>query len=276
MIPHTISDFTISVIVKGRPFVLACDDERFPRLVEAVSAGDVMLASSIIDEARNKLMDVFSIVHGDFKVEYRFGHIYVNGELDSGSAANRIVKLRQLGLPVEHLMKFLARLQMNPSKLAVDDLYDFIEANKMPITPEGKIICFKVVQANYRDIHSGAFDNSVGCRVSIARNKVVEDNRQECAAGLHVCGESYIPQFGTSKRDTDRVMLLEVDPADFVAVPQGYGRAKARVSAYYVFGEMTREDAAKYFDDRSRVIHDGSGVIHPDFDGEDELEFEGE
>ena len=275
-IPYTISDTTLSIIFKATPYAIPSDDERFHPLIEAIDKDDHVTVQTIMDAHKAKLADVVGFLGDGVNVEYRYGHVYINGVLDNGSAAARIIKLRQTGLPVKHLMAFLARLQKNPSFRAVTELYDFVERNQLPITPEGKIIAFKVVKANYYDIHSGTFDNSVGTRVMMNRNQVDENSEARCSNGLHICGQSYISQFGSVQRDTDRVMLVEIDPADFVAVPSDYNMAKARVCSYVVIDEMSREASAEFFNERSRVTFDdryaGDDFHDSDFDDMDEEE----
>lgn len=253
-IPCLISSSTVTVVYRTKPFVLPIEDKRAKSLAEAALEGNGEMVEEIITAHQRELEETLklSIVELEgVKVEIRYGHVYVNGKLDDGSAARRIVALRDAGLPHKNLMNFLARLRKNPSKNSVDQLYGFLEANKLPITSDGFVIAFKVVRDDFRDIYSGTIDNSVGRVVEVERHEVDDDFNRTCSHGLHVCGESYLPHFGVNY--PSRVVLLKIDPADFVAVPRDYNNAKARVCRYEVIEEMSREDAAEYFKHRSRV-----------------------
>lgn len=269
MIPCNISNTTITVIAGAKPFSLDRTDKRADRLIQAVRDNSEQAVLEILDEHRKELESTIqSLEICDVKVEIRFGHVYVDGKLDNGDAAKQILNLHTLGLPTKHLMAFIARLKKNPSFASKRDLFAFLERNKMPITEDGYVIAFKVVRADYMDIHSGTFRNAVGDRPRMARNEVDDDNQRDCSAGLHVCGEEYIPSFGTSRRGTDRVMLVRIDPADFVAVPQYDGR-KARVSTYEVISEMSREDAAGYLKNRITFNYDEHEIdVWNEHDGE--------
>lgn len=137
------------------------------------------------------------------------------------------------------LCNFTDRLFNNPSFRAVQQLFGFIKAKCIEIDPEGYLICYKKVRSTYMDIHSNTFDNSPGKPVSIDRNQVDEDPERTCSKGLHVCSSSYLPKFGSNNPSTDRIVRVQVDPKDFVAIPKDYNEAKARVCAYYVIDDVT-------------------------------------
>lgn len=136
----------------------------------------------------------------------------------------------------QSLLNFLDKLMLNPSNRAVNELYGFLEHNDIKITPEGNFIAWKVVSSNYKDKHTGTFDNSVGTTVRVNRNQVDENSEQTCSYGLHVCAQSYIKHFGGS---SDRVVSVVVDPADVVAIPADYDNAKMRCCGYVVLGDVT-------------------------------------
>ena len=65
------------------------------------------------------------------------------------------------------------------------------------------------------------------------RPSVDDDPAKTCSAGLHVCSLSYLSTFGG-----DRTILVEVCPADVVAVPIDYQNSKVRVSRLRVVREV--------------------------------------
>jgi len=144
------------------------------------------------------------------------------------------------GFPVDALCNFLCRLKQNPSKRAVDELYGVLENNDLPITPEGNFYAYKKVREDFKDIHSGTFDNSPASVCEMPRNEGNEDKDQTCSTGLHFCSLEYLPRFGRSTGD--RVMILEIDPADVVSIPSDYNNAKGRACRYTVIAEHNAKD----------------------------------
>lgn len=134
------------------------------------------------------------------------------------------------------LINFAVKLKENPSNRAVNELYNFLEAANIDITPEGDVRCFKKVRNDFKDIYTGKFDNSIGSNPKVSRNQVDEDSDRTCSHGLHVCSFSYLSSYGSGGFN-DRIILCDVHPKDFVAVPRDYNNAKARVCEYKVVGE---------------------------------------
>lgn len=254
MIPCTISDQNITLIIDAKPFTLPSTDERFKPLAEAAVAGDILKCRSIIHAYKQSLEDLEVFLGKNTKVEYRYGYVFVNGQPDDGAASRRIIELRKRGLPIRHLMAFLARLSENPSHNSATQLFDFVTRNDLPIDGEGFVIAFKAVRDDFKDFHSGTFDNSVGRIVSMPRQAVDDNSGNACSTGLHVSGERYAADF---RRGSGQVVLVRIDPADFVAVPRDSSQQKARVCRYEVIGVMERAEALTYFTNRSRVTHEG-------------------
>lgn len=174
---------------------------------------------------------------GDFKVEG--GTVLVRGRAIPSRLAKKILDFQEQGLPHEPLVKFAENLMNNPSYRAVNALFDFLEVNNQPITDTGCFIAYKKVKEDFKDCHTGTFDNSVGAVVSMPRNEVNEDPNQTCSSGLHVANWDYAHNFYPGG-----VMLeVEVNPADVVAVPVDYNQAKMRTCKYTVMGVVIQPHA---------------------------------
>lgn len=178
-----------------------------------------------------------------------------NGRVIHMTVCSRILEHAAENIPVQPLINFLEKLlNGNQSRSAVESLYDFLEANKIPIAEDGDFIVYKRVRGDYKDIHSGTFDNSVGQKLRIPAWEVVEDRERTCAAGLHVCSRQYLPHFGSG--GGNRVVICKVNPADVIAVPRDYNNAKMRVCAYEVIGELNDAQKAEIFDN-ARIVRPG-------------------
>lgn len=134
------------------------------------------------------------------------------------------------GKSPEPLFKFWERLQKNPSKRSVDQLFSFISKENIPITTDGCFLAYKGVREDYMDKHSGTISNKPGSTIEIPRNQVSDDPREACHFGLHVGAEGYARTFA------GRQVICKVDPENVVCVPYDSGQEKMRVCKYEVIG----------------------------------------
>lgn len=151
--------------------------------------------------------------------------------------SNRIIDMAKKQLGVEPLINFMNNLLSNPSKQSVDELYLFLEKSSLPITDDGCFIAYKKVRSDYKDIYSGKFDHSIGNVISMPRNEVDDIRTNCCSVGFHFCSKGYLPHYGASS-ETDRVVLVKINPADVVSIPVDYNNAKGRCCKYEVVGEL--------------------------------------
>ena len=226
-----ITDQNITVNYDGQTHIIARTDGLADRLIKAVKENNLDEIPNLVSAA--KRIENFS--NGKFTV--RDGDIYVNGVKAPAALGNKILRFSNEGLPYEPLVKFAEKLQNNPSFRSVNELFKFLEKNDHPITENGNFIAYKKVREDFKDVHSGTFDNSPGQLVEMPRNQVNEDSSQTCSYGLHVANWDYATNFYHGG-----VMLeVEIDPADVVAVPADYNQAKMRVCKYLVLGVVDKQ-----------------------------------
>jgi hypothetical protein len=247
---YTLTDDSITVLDEDtfEPKTMPATHPAFEEVVAAVRIGDA--------EEVKRLLDLPAVI-SDFTqglVTIVDRVLYLNGKPLDTSATRRVLQFMDQDRPelAKPLIAFIEKVSENPSRRAVYGLYDWAERSGLPITPDGDIIAWKIVQEDYLDIYSGSFDNSVGKIVEVPRNEVDEDPDRTCSHGLHVCSTSYLPHYGTGPGS--RVMVVRVHPKDFVAVPKDYDAAKARVCRYEVIAEMPREKAKTYL--RDQYVHE--------------------
>ena len=192
-----------------------------------------------------------------------------NMEVDLHPAITaRIIKMNKQGFKPDALINFISNLYENPNKTAIDELYLFIEACNLPITEDGRFVAYKIVKADYMDIYTGTMSNKVGENPMMPRHMVDTNRHNTCAAGLHFCSKEYLNSYGSSSRDTDRCMLVKINPADVVSIPSDYNNAKGRAWTYMVVGEMEagwRDTLPKKdFTEDVVVSKDGGELYVPD------------
>jgi hypothetical protein len=223
----------ISLRMEGNSYTVAQDHLNYKKILNKLKDGDHTDLLDLIDVSKG----IAEATNGVISIED--GNVQYNGREIINPLTDRIVKFIQEGLPFEPMVKFLENLMENPSRNSVQELYLFLENNELPITPDGHFMAYKKVRDDYKDIHSGTYDNSVGVVCSMPRNEVCEDRNRTCSDGLHFCSKEYLPSFGSCRNN--RVMLLKINPADVVSIPSDYNNAKGRTWKYEVIGEVTDE-----------------------------------
>lgn len=201
----------------------------------AISTGDLERVYNLID------MKTGLKNWANDRVEVKNNSLYLDSKKIDGRISDRMVDAMLEGDTslLNKLAKFLIKLDENPAFAVVTRLYDFMAARDIEIDEDGDLICWKVVQANYLDKHSGTMDNSPGKEVRIKRNQVDENADTTCSYGLHVCSKQYIREF---YQTGCRIVSVKVSPADWVAIPRDYNNSKSRVCGYKVLKDVT--DAA--------------------------------
>jgi hypothetical protein len=119
------------------------------------------------------------------------GEVFLDGKPIHGSLGQRFIEFINAQIEITPLINFCRKLRKNPSVSSIDQLFGFLDANKHPITKDGNFIAYKKIRNDYKDFHSGTFDNSPGKVLEMPRDLVNEDPTQTCSTGLHVANWSY-------------------------------------------------------------------------------------
>lgn len=240
-----ITDHSIVVNYEGQTHTVPRKGQLGDDLIRALKERRFLEIPLLV--TNSKRIETFS--KGKFVV--KDDQIMVNGVPAPASISRKVLRFIDEGLPHEPLIKFAENLQKNPSFRAVNELFQFLEKNDHPITEDGCFIAYKKVRDDFKDVHSGTFDNSPGTVVSMARNQVNEDSNQTCSYGLHVANWHYAANFYSG----GLMLEVEVNPADVVAVPTDYNQAKMRVCKYKVLGVVDKEHSS---DVSLRIVNDTS------------------
>jgi len=271
MFPYHLTEQSLTFYVDGQPTQVLRDHPDFNAIVEAVQAGnpEAIEMAKPINRVRMVLDEVVTMSETErwFRrsagtLEVHDWGVMLDGNELHGHVIDRLIDAMHSGLDIKPWVRFVRKLYMNPSSTGRNELYGWLEKSGMPITADGDFLAYKRVRGDYRDIHSGRFDNSIGNTVEMSRLDVDDDRNRTCSAGLHFCSKDYLPHFGSNNSTDDRVVIVKINPADVVSIPSDYNDAKGRCWRYEVVGEMTLEEAG---------IHDWA-PIEFDFDSEDEFE----
>lgn len=225
--PYIVQGNNIVVVINNQPHTISKTHITYQRVLDAIKANDWATVQDVIEPKKMVLS------YGAGNVSVQGETLYWKGAELHGSLSTRMIQMLQDGFPIEPMVNFMENLMQNPSKRAVDELYGFLEKNKLPITPDGCFLAYKKVRGDYKDVHSGKFDNSVGKICEMERNMVDDDCNRTCSSGLHFCSEYYLDKFGG-----ERTMILKINPRDVVSIPTDYDFSKGRACRYEVIGEL--------------------------------------
>lgn len=229
-IPFLIQGKNIILVLNGKSHTISRDTHlSYGKIVDALKAQDWDSLADLV-EPKKAIVDF-----GAGNVTIDGDTVLWRGAPFHNSLSTRMLEMYQEGFPIDPMVRFMENLMQNPSKRSLDQVYGFLEKNKLPITEDGHFLAYKKVRKDYLDIHSGTISNKIGSVVTMDRNQVDDNPDSYCSSGLHFCSESYLTQFGG--RD-DPVMILKINPADVVSIPNDYNGAKGRCCEYVVVGQV--------------------------------------
>lgn len=241
-IPFILTNEGITIMLDKKPKVVRKDHASFSDIVEALNNND--------SNALENLVDLGSAIvnKGHGRITVKDGQVLFNNngstEVIDNSITKRIIQAVEMGLEVDNMIKFLDRLQDNPSYRSRQQLFGFLEACDLPILSDGRFLAYKAVKHDLWDTHTGkTFKNDIGAVIKMDRSKVDDDPNNTCSAGLHVCSQGYT-KYG------DVWLHVAVAPEDVVSVPTDYKQSKMRVCEYQVL-EFAPDDEMKSWESPS-------------------------
>jgi len=239
---YIISKNNISLAINGELTTISTSHVNFEKIKKSLSAKRIdwkriELLLNVQKALLSYIGNNLKIIDNEFTYKFRGKTIVLD---KNSSIVQRIIKGYTEGQDYIGFVKFLDNLTKNPLKSVINELYLFLEANDIPITNDGYFLAYKKVRADYKDIYSGTFDNSVGKTVSMPRRDVQFDREITCSTGLHFCSKSYLSHYSSS--ENDHIMIVKINPKDVVSIPSDYNNAKGRCCKYEVIDELKRID----------------------------------
>lgn len=209
------------IMVKGDSITVVTD--KGPRIVRRGQPNFEAARAAIKEKDWDKLVQLLDVKKavqsfGSGRVEIRGDELLFDGAPLRNYLVTKIFAFMEAGLPIDNLTKFLERLQGNPSMRAREELYKFLETEDLPITEDGHFLAYKAVRADWMDKHSGRINNAIGRVVEMPRDQVDDNQTRGCSRGLHAGSLSYVESFG-NRETGDRFLLVKIDPADVVCIP---------------------------------------------------------
>jgi hypothetical protein len=261
-IPFVMTKSGINVYIDGKMESVANDHPNYDRIYDGLTMGTLSKTevSTLVNVAKS--MEAFS----KNRVRVENDSFYWDGVEMANALTLRIMDLLKKGKSIDSLVQFMGNLMENPSFRAVNELYGFLDACTLPITPDGCFLAYKKVGAEYKSIHKNpdgtSVDNAIGLVVKMPRNMVDEDSERACSNGLHCCSFGYLSSYGGGA--FDKIVIVKVNPRDVVAVPKDYNNQKMRVCEYLVVGELPNDQVTELRD--KYTTEDYSYTDDDDFD----------
>lgn len=237
---YIFTDFdSLSLCIDNKPYTVDSTNPNWEAILEAVKAENFAVIPGLINrsEAIKEYVETADDDYTNITVNTTYGTITYFGEPVSSVIVDHIFRMKDEGFNIKPMLRFLDNLLSNPSKRAVDELYGFMQYGKMPVTEDGCFLAYKRVRSDYKSVHDGKTDNSIGAIVQMPRNQVNENSHETCSTGLHFCSFEYLKSFSGAK-----IVVLKVNPRDVVSIPNDYNNTKGRACRYEVIGELTQEE----------------------------------
>lgn len=248
---YSVLNDSIVLNFQGKTDVISASDKRYAKVIEHIRAGtlDEIPAAVSLEQA----------FEGS-------GLTLRDGKLWDGEAAlpdaltARILKFRDMELPYGPLLNFWANLKKNPSFNSRQMLYKFLEHNGHPLTEDGCFIAYRGVAEDFKDKHTGKFDNSPGQKLSMARDQVDDNPNNTCSNGFHAACFGYARGFG------EKMVEVKINPEHVVAVPVDYHGTKMRVCEFEVVQECETIRTEEVYNNPNSVYKDESEEESDEFE----------
>lgn len=224
MIPYILTDESLTVVVNGKSLTMESSNPSFAEAKLAIANEQWDDIEGLFDTSQS----VINFANGN--IEVKDGAVFYRGETVHNHVVDRILDFMREGLPYKPLIRFLDKLMENPSRRATSELYAFLEHKSMPLTPDGNFLAYKGVKDDYTDWYSGNFSNKVGEVLEMTRNRVCDDASVGCSHGFHAGSLEYARGYGNG----GHLMIVEINPADVVSVPNDCDCQKLRTFKYKV------------------------------------------
>ena len=259
--PDPLSGF-ITVVLDGERHSINAGNGMFSKALEAYKVNDWDAFIGCVNPTI-RLKSLYASYEG---IEVKDGNLYVFDEPVHSTLATRVLSFLEAGLDCVHLFKFILKLNLNPSKRAVDELYTFLEHRALPITDNGNFLAYKAVCEDYTDKYTGKFLNTIDAVLEMPRNKVDDDKNVGCSYGFHAGTVEYAKEFMGRE---GHLMIVEINPADVVSIPTDCQFQKLRTSKYKVVGEYEIDLNDPVYASRFQTDQDDDVDVWNDEDDDD-------
>lgn len=243
----------ITVVVNGEMLVADDSHPLFEEIVAAAVDGDESVAD-LFDTSRRAAAVLENLSD---RVQVADSRVWVDQtEVDDVFADLLIDLLDEGAEDYQPYVNFLEKVYSNTDEGIREHLSRWLKAESFSILPNGNILGYRGLNANYTSKHAGPgvvngvtvngyLDNSVGNVIELPVELVEVNAAKGCASGLHVGTHEYATGWAGYGGVT---VSVEVDPRHVRSVPYECGGQKMRVSKYKVLDTITQKVESRYAD----------------------------
>lgn len=239
----------------------------FQKILESESEFDTILNATTEDEIINIFNPCISEVREEIRtIEHLEERVQKSNLLEWKNDAIYFPIVSELSVPkelaevildaeenndsikMETYKNFWTLMSLNPDEECRKNLFAFLMRHDFKVAKCGFFVGYRNVDTTntpgvYTDYHSHTYRIKIGEMVTMPREDCDCSSQNECSRGLHVSGTNWLSRnyFG----DTGLVVL--VNPADCVAVPERSDYGKLRTCAYLPIDIM-------YYNTEGKVI----------------------
>lgn len=244
----------LTIVHEGKPICLKSGTDKYASAMKLINNNDEKGLVDFLFPAKQ----IASFSKNDFVVDGKTVVDSKSGVQLPTAIAQRLIEFAYSGYPYRALKNFWENLKKNPSQHSREQLFNFLEHNKVPILEDGTFLGYKKVvtsKGKLVDTQTRSIDNSIGKVVSMDRKKVDADPSVSCSTGLHVAAWEYAQGYGG-----DTLVEVKVNPKDVVSVPNDYNFQKMRVCRYVVMAKGDKQVeksylSKKYIAGKTQVIN---------------------
>lgn len=181
-------------------------------------------------------------------INIKNGKFFFKDKEIHNSLTTHIINLYHKKLPLEAATAFFERIMKNPSEYSRNELFDFMQMTRLPLTSRGTFLAYRSIDDNWKDKHTHKIDNRIGKIVQMKRNEVDANRNNTCSSGLHFAGYEYNKNYNFNN---GFLTIVEIDPKDVVSIPTDYNLQKGRCCKFKVLDVVDNVKALEdlwYFD----------------------------
>lgn len=187
------------------------------------------LFETLFDKAKR----VSKATNGLFRVDEKTNQVFIGSDELPTVLSKKLIGLYNSNAPYEPLIRFWDKLKKNPDERIRQQLYGFLQASHIPLTPDGCFLAYKAVNninGHLWDKYTGKIRHDIGDRPKMNRTEVDSDPNRTCSSGLHAASYNYAKNIYGG----DVVIEMKISPEHVCAVPSDYNNEKMRVCEYEV------------------------------------------
>lgn len=247
--------------IEAEGFLVVILEKKTPKTIKESSPIYKDVKAAIKENDRDKLV---SLLFPEDQVKVKSsgrvsvdssGAVSIEGRIVDSSLSRLIKDLMKEDLPFDPLVKLNRRIEKNENEWVRNQLFRFLERNRVSLTDDGCFICYKGVKKSGDDLvdcYTGKFLNNIGCTPSLPREEVDLNPHHTCSRGLHVAAHGYVRKI----YGNNILVAVKVDPKDVCSVPYDYDDQKMRVCRYKVIammGDSTEMEHVYFPWDKSQI-----------------------